>query len=202
MRSGRLPTEQQDELLARAEVRLQQMSRLIDRLLRYASSGRVLGTLRPADLDAVVDEATEGCRQLIADRGVCLHRTALPGVYGNHARLVEVVTNLLTNPIRHTPTSKDPRIRIAGSAHDHLVALTVADDGPGIRPDDRERVLAPFERLDGASPAPGTGLGMPIVAGIVEAHGGQLELATSEAGGLLVRILLPRSDASAPGQTA
>lgn len=202
VRSGRLPAEQQDALLVRAEVRLQQMSRLIDRLLRYASSGRVLGTLRPVDLDEVVDEATEGCRQLIADRGVRLHRTGLPGVYGDHARLVEVVTNLLTNAIRHTPTAQDPQIWIAGSEHDHLVALTVADDGPGIRPKDRERVLAPFDRLDGASPAPGTGLGLPIVASIVEAHGGQLELATSGAGGLLVRILLPRSAASAAGQPA
>ena len=63
-------------------------------------------------------------------------------------------------------------------------------------------MLAPFDRLDGASPAPGTGLGLPIVASIVEAHGGQLELATSEAGGLLVRILLPCSDANAKSQPA
>lgn len=198
VRSGRIPAEQQDEFLARTESGLRRMSALIQRLLRYASAGRMLGSLQPVRLDDVVDESVEACRQLIADRDARIHRTSLPSVLGDPTRLAEVVTNLITNAIRHIPPPQIPRIWVSGSETDHTVELTVADNGPGIRAEDRMRVLAPFELLDGASADPGTGLGLPIVVGIIEAHGGQLELSTSDAGGLLVRMQLPRTEAPRP----
>lgn len=195
LRSGRAPAERHQELLERSEAGLTRMSQLIAELLRYAGAGRALGSLGPVALDAVVDEAVEACQRLIADRGAVLDRRALPTVQGDQLRLVEAVTNLIANAIRHTPSSETPRITISGLEHDHAVELLIADNGPGIATQDRARVLTPFTSLPGPDADPGTGLGLAIVTGIVAAHGGQLTLEDSPQGGLLVRISLPRPGA-------
>lgn len=198
VRNGRAPADQVDMLLARVDVGLQRMSGLIQQLLRYASAGHVLGTLGPVRLDEVVDDAIEACRQMISERGARIHRSALPCTVGDPLRLAEAVTNLISNAIRHTPAPQTPQIWISGTEHDHRVEVIIADDGPGIGEQDHDRALAPFEASDGSAIGPGTGLGLPIVASIIDAHDGELTLGRSEAGGLLVRIRLPRAEANRP----
>lgn len=198
VRSGRAPADQLDTLLERVEAGLQRMSGLIQQLLRYASAGHLLGQLGAVVLDEVVDDAIEACRQLISERGAHINRTALPTAFGDQLRLTEAITNLISNAIRHTPTPETPQIWISGAELEERVELIIADNGPGIREEDRDRALSPFDALDGASSNPGTGLGLPIVAGIIDAHGGELTLSDHEAGGLLVQIHLPRADVNPP----
>lgn len=70
-------------------------------------------------------------------------------------------------------------------------ARSVEDDGPGIKPEQREHLFQPFVRGDSARTISGTGLGTAIVQRIIDNHNGKLELGSSERGGLLIRARLP-----------
>jgi signal transduction histidine kinase len=104
--------------------------------------------------------------------------------WANGLRLV--VDNLLENAALHG----GGRVDVDLGRGDGRWLLRVADDGPGVPEDERERVLEPFARGHGVS-APGTGLGLAIVAQQVGLHGGELRLADSELGGLAVEVRLP-----------
>lgn len=111
-------------------------------------------------------------------------------VDGDRMQLVRVVRNLVENAARHADSS----VRVAAAETDGGVVITIDDDGPGIPADERERVFERFVRLDESRTrgVGGSGLGLPIVAAIVEAHGGSVRLSDSAPQGLRVEVLLPR----------
>jgi len=91
------------------------------------------------------------------------------------------VANLFDNAIKYTPAGGTIRVTLAG--HGSSLRLSIADNGPGIAADQRERVLQPFVRLAmDDRQAPGTGLGLSVVAAIAEAHGACLRLNDAEPG--------------------
>jgi two-component system osmolarity sensor histidine kinase EnvZ len=100
-----------------------------------------------------------------------------------------VLGNLIDNGAKH-----GSRVLVETWMERDWLVLTVGDDGPGIAPADRERVFAPFVRLDGgrASGAGGIGMGLTIARDVVLGHGGTIDLGTSRLGGLLVEVRLPR----------
>jgi signal transduction histidine kinase len=104
---------------------------------------------------------------------------------------VEALLNLLDNAIRFTP--QGGRVVVSTGADDGAVRLSVEDSGPGIPPEERERVFQRFYRLPGdtARTDDGNGLGLPIVMGIAQAHGGRVELAAAGSGGSLFQLVLP-----------
>lgn len=110
-------------------------------------------------------------------------------VAGSRAALERMVANLRSNAQRHAGT-----VRLTTSVLDGSVLLDVDDDGPGIAPADRARVLDRWVRLDDARArdAGGTGLGLAIVRATARAHGGDVELLDSPLGGTRVRVRLPR----------
>lgn len=109
-------------------------------------------------------------------------------VLGDPDGLGRALSNLLDNAVRHTRS----RVRVAVTADRADAVITVADDGPGIPPADRERVFERFTRLDDARArdAGGSGLGLAIVRELVRRHGGTISLADA-APGLLVEVRLP-----------
>jgi signal transduction histidine kinase len=113
-------------------------------------------------------------------------------VEGVPGDLERVVTNLVDNALRHAASAVTVTVRAEASR----AVVTVADDGPGIPAADRERVFDRFTRLDDARDRDGggTGLGLPIVAEIVRAHGGTVEL--SDPPGLTVTVCLALSPSS------
>ncbi|WP_285666171.1 sensor histidine kinase [Actinorhabdospora filicis] len=112
----------------------------------------------------------------------------VPGV---RSRLERVLTNLLDNAQHHTSTAVWVTARVSGG---HAV-IEVADDGPGVPVAERERVFGRFVRLDEARSRDegGAGLGLAIVADLVAAHGGTVEVADRPGGGALLRVTLPAS---------
>ncbi len=107
------------------------------------------------------------------------------------AQLTEALGHGLENAARYSPPGSEIRVSVvAGDAH---VRIRVEDSGPGIPPEDRERVFERFVRLPDAANLPGTGLGLSIAKSLVEANGAELTLGSSASGGTLFEIVIPRA---------
>ncbi|MFJ6562534.1 sensor histidine kinase [Streptomyces sp. NPDC091412] len=112
-------------------------------------------------------------------------------VKGSRTQLSRVLGNLLDNAQRHAASAVTVTVRAAGDA----IVLSVADDGHGVAPADRERVFERFVRLDEARGRDdgGAGLGLAIARDVVERHGGTLTLTDAPDGGALFQVGLPRA---------
>ncbi len=112
--------------------------------------------------------------------------------------LERILANLVENALRYAPA--DQPVRIAASAHGEMVELRVVDRGPGIPPDERDGVFAPFQRRDDhvTSNGAGVGLGLAIARGFIEAMHGTISLDDTPGGGLTAVVALPVS-AQIPG---
>ncbi|MHB1089654.1 MAG: sensor histidine kinase, partial [Ilumatobacteraceae bacterium] len=110
---------------------------------------------------------------------------------GNAAHLERLVTNIKSNILRHT--EPDVEVQVSLAQRDGDIVLEVDDAGPGLAPSMYERNAAEFQRFDHSrSPdGGGFGLGLSIIASIVQRHSGTLELLPSPLGGLLTRVVLP-----------
>jgi signal transduction histidine kinase len=120
-------------------------------------------------------------------------------VDGDPAGLRRILRNLGDNAARHAGA----RVSFALVERDGAAVLAVDDDGPGIPPADRERVLERFVRLDDARArdAGGSGLGLAIVAELVAAHGGTIAIAASPLGGARIQVSLPHTGEPKPKRT-
>lgn len=109
------------------------------------------------------------------------------------SQLTEALGHGLENAARYSPEGSN--IRVSASQGGGRAYLRVADHGPGIPEDERERVLDRFVRLPSASSVPGTGLGLSIAKSLVEMNGGALRIAGAQGGGTLFEIDLPEAAA-------
>lgn len=117
-----------------------------------------------------------------------------PGrVEGNDRLLARVVRNLVDNAARHAEGRITLRVRSESTERGQRVQFTVADDGAGVPPEDRERIFDRFTRLDEgrARDAGGSGLGLAIVRDVVEAHGGTVSVSTGDRAGAVFTVDLP-----------
>lgn len=165
--------------------------RIFDALLQLAEiEARSLSKApATADLADVASRVAEAFRPDIEESGRRLVVDVTPTwVAGDPGLLTQVAANLLENALHHTPVGAEIRVEV-GQGPDGP-CLAVADDGPGIPSDRRQAVLAPFVRLEASRNAPGSGLGLSIVAAIATRHGARLELKDAHPG-LRVELTLP-----------
>ncbi|MGY1837739.1 MULTISPECIES: sensor histidine kinase [unclassified Modestobacter] len=198
--------EDTGRLMQRIESEATRMGSLVEDLLQLArlDQQRPL-SLGPVDLAQVAGDAVHDARAVQPDRSVSLHLddslTDAPVVRGDEARLRQVVGNLVTNALTHTPLDARVTVRLAEDTEDPgCVVLAVSDDGPGLARADADRVFERFYRADASRTraAGGTGLGLSIVASLVAAHGGRVELTTAPGEGATFAVRLPRSGPPKP----
>lgn len=166
------------------------LDRLVDdlRTLVETDSGNLVLHKEPTDLAALVHDTVESFRSQAASAGVSLTTESaenLPAVEVDPARMRQVIGNLLSNAIRHTPSGGSVKVAV-GSASDQL-AITVTDNGEGIAPDLLPHV---FERFAKGPNSTGSGLGLAIAHDIVAAHGGKLSIESPPGAGTVVRLTL------------
>jgi signal transduction histidine kinase len=177
------------------------LGRLVDALLLLARADE--RGLAPRREDVDLDEVAQAERRRPSG-GVAPRIEAEPvRVVGDRGQLGQVVRNLVDNACRHARSQVVVTVRREG----RNAMLEVADDGPGVPVDQRARVFARFVRLDDARARAdgGAGLGLAIVAEVVAAHGGTVDVVDGPLGGALFRVRLPlpaeeADDARAPAQ--
>jgi two-component system OmpR family sensor kinase len=190
--------EELNRLIGRIEETAERMGLLVEDLLLLARLDQQRRIEKaPVDLLAVAADAVQEARMVGTDHPIEL---SVEGgvayqVLGDEPRLRQVLGNLLTNAVTHTPagTSVTVRLRPGSLRGTPAVVCEVADEGPGLSPEEAERV---FERFYRASPSRGredgsTGLGLAIVAALVAAHDGRVEVDSAPGEGAVFRVLLP-----------
>jgi heavy metal sensor kinase len=169
------------------------LASLVDRLLTLsrAETGQAKLSRDVVDLSALADDVVSHLAVLAEEKRQTLSvdRLASPVVSADRLVLRQALINLVDNAIKFTPTSGQVRIRIDQTPQDALVE--VIDSGPGISNDARERIFDRFYRANDANGS-GTGLGLSLAKGAVEALGGHLTLAATGATGTAFRISIPR----------
>ncbi|MGI9022059.1 MAG: peptidoglycan-binding protein [Acidimicrobiales bacterium] len=165
------------------------MQHLVEDLLLLARSG---GGPAPAPLPVDLDDIVVGlARRLRADGRVTVDMADVAAVQvpGHAAQLARAVSNLADNAARHAAGT----VTFLLVEQDGLAELAVIDDGPGIPPEDRERVFERFTRLDEARGAStgGAGLGLAIARDIVERHGGTVSVDPDHRPGARLVVTLP-----------
>jgi two-component system, OmpR family, sensor kinase len=157
--------------LGRIEHEAERMSVLVDDLLLLArlDQGRPVAR-EPVELRPLVADAVAAARAVDGDRPITLVAPHGVLIEGDAGRLRQAIDNLLRNALVHTPVGAAVEVQITKG--DESVTLSVADNGPGIEPEQAKRVFERFFRADPSRTGQGTGLGLSIVSAIVEAHGG------------------------------
>jgi two-component system OmpR family sensor kinase len=218
-----IPREDLDRIMRRLEQEASRMGVLVEDLLLLArlDQQRPLDS-RPVDLLTLAADAVHDARVMAPQRSINLtvEPGAAPIVLGDDVRLRQVIGNLMSNALVHTPDgtpvevrirpgtldggragplgpqgqASAPRSGVPGAPRQWLsVQVEVADHGPGLTPEQAERVFERFYRADQARTrqAGGSGLGLAIVSALVTAHGGTVTVAPTPGGGATFRINLP-----------
>jgi len=174
------------------------MAALVDDLLLLArlDQGRPLGR-EPVDLTRLAADAVQDARVVAAGRTITLLASGPSMIIGDDQRLRQLVGNLVTNAVTHTPPESPIEVTVTSlpatpdtALH---VRLAVIDHGPGISPDQRAHAFERFWRSDPSRVRShgGTGLGLSIVAAISEAHGSRVAVTETAGGGATFVIELP-----------
>jgi signal transduction histidine kinase len=164
------------------------LQRLVEDLLHLARSdaGAVTTRHEPVDLDDIVLRAAARLR---ADGRVKVDISGVSAaqVHGDPDQLGRTVRNLTDNAARHA----DSTVTLTLTERDHTAVLSVADDGPGIPADQRDRVFERFTRLDEARTTGGTGLGLAITREIIQRHHGSITIDAAHHPGTRFVVMLP-----------
>jgi two-component system OmpR family sensor kinase len=209
-RQGAVPDpESLDRVMRRVEDEAARMGLLVEDLLLLArlDQQRPLA-LEPVDLLKVAGDVVHDARVLAPDRtiGLELLGGSAPVVLGDESRLRQVVMNLVSNAVTHTPagTPVALTLEVTPSADDgpDRVLLAVTDHGPGLSEEDRAQVFERFYRADPSRTraAGGSGLGLSIVAALVAAHGGRVGVQSAPGEGSRFLVELPQHTGPAGSQ--
>jgi signal transduction histidine kinase len=196
LRLGRARSE--EERLRSLEIidrESQRLARLVDNLLFFSRLGRTAPALRRQMLEAAapVTEVVESFRPVAAvtDSRIACRVLGHGRISVDPDAWRQVLLNLLDNALKYGPRGQE--IEVTLEVREGMVLLTVEDEGPGIPPQDRERVFERFQRLerDRASAVAGTGIGLAVVRELVSLHGGCCRVETGLRGGARVVVQLP-----------
>lgn len=182
--------EQRLFMLQTIDADADRLSRLVTELLDAAriDSGRLSLRTEPVQLDEVANSVLKSVFSAAETPPTAEVSGQIPTIWGDGDRLTQVLTNLVENAVRHGESLRS----LSVSEHFHGgargVEIVVTDNGPGIEEESRVRVFSRFWR---SGPGAGSGLGMFIVRGVIDQHGGSIEIDDAPGGGAAIRLWVP-----------
>ena len=180
-------------LLAETLTAADRLNAIVENLLSMSRLESGMLRLKKSETDVIdlVSVVGDALRRQSRDDPLSIRMDGdLPAVSIDFTLMVQVLTNILTNAARHTPAGTP--VELSVERVDNGIGMTIADAGPGVRPEELPHIFERFFRGRDAATG-GVGLGLSICKGIVEAHGGTISAFINRKGGLSIRIVLPDS---------
>lgn len=184
-------SELHQSIMAAIQDATERLNRLVGNVLDITrlESGHVKPKLNHCDVSELIHLAASETQQELARHTLTIEMTpGLPMVPMDFVLMEQALTNLLSNAAFHTPPGT--AVRISARVESEFLVMEVADRGPGISPDSLGRIFEKFYRGPNA-PTGGTGLGLSLVKGLVEAQGGHVRAQNRAGKGALFTICLP-----------
>lgn len=201
--SGSPLSPEQEDNLERIGRTTQRMKRLLSSVRNFTWANGELELSR-VSLEEIVQESVEMLAQPIDEQSAqVVVEGPLPTVSGDRDQLLQLFQNLLSNAVKFGP--KRGQVDISAERNGGDWQVKIADEGPGIAPENYDRVFEPFRRLRETGHVQGSGLGLTICMRVVRNHGGSLAIEPSEVGGASFIVTIPDrepdsdADASGPG---
>jgi signal transduction histidine kinase len=165
----------------------QALGEVVTNFLNFARPQQLM--LSPIDVRSIAERAADELRgEARAHGGDVTVRGEFPIIEGDDVLLRQAFSNLLRNAVEAcVEASRPPQVVIEGRLEPGQVRVVVEDNGPGIAPQDRERIFQPFVTTRGR----GTGLGLALVQKIIVTHNGRIQVASAPTGGASFQVILP-----------
>lgn len=170
------------------------MQRLIQDLLSYSRVSSRGKEPAPLDTEEAAREALSNLQAAIAESGASIRTGDMPRILGDRVQVVQLFQNLIGNAIKFRKMDDPPRIEISAAPFSDkpgFVEFTVSDNGIGIDPKYFERLFVIFQRLHDRQEYPGTGIGLALAKRIVNRHGGDIRIESTEGKGTSIKFTLP-----------
>jgi signal transduction histidine kinase len=189
-----------DDILSSGNHLLSLINDVLD--LSKVEAGQVELELGTLSLREALQRGVVMVREAATKQGVQLSLELAPGavlIEGDERRLRQVIFNLLSNAVKFTPDGGS--VVVASSQMDHEVQVSVTDTGPGIAPEDQERIFEEFQQTGvGVEQREGTGLGLALSKRLVELHGGRIWVESETGHGSRFVFTLPAKEARHNGR--
>ena len=196
MSNGKRLTVTERELLSVCLRNTERLIRLINDILDISKieAGRVEFTFRPQSIMELATYSMEEIKSFALSRNITVINEVgddVPRVYGDHDRLVQVITNLLSNAVKFSPQGKV--VTVSAAKVGNYVAVSVADFGKAIQWSERDKLFRKFQQLDRSEPGErgGTGLGLAICKELVEKHHCKIYYQSGVGGGNIFTFKIP-----------
>ena len=196
MSKGKLLTVTERELLSVCLRNTERLIRLINDILDISKieSGRIEFGFKPQSVGNLVTYAMEEIKSFAMSRSITVIYEIgddIPRIYGDHDRLVQIITNLLSNAVKFSPEGQ--MVTVSAAKEGNYVAISVADQGKEIRWSDRDKLFKKFQQLDRSETGErgGTGLGLAICKELVDMHHGKIYYQAGVNGGNIFTFKIP-----------
>jgi signal transduction histidine kinase len=190
-------TDRQRNALEVSKRNLIRLRSLIEEILDFSRLEAGVGKFNfvETDFNAIIENATNDLSLKAKEKNIRIEKQLPPGaalVSGDVAKLTQACVNLLDNALKFSPEGRT--LRVAINAENGQWHASIQDEGPGIAPQDLEKLFQRFSQADGSISRPynGVGLGLVIVKKIIDAHGGEVWLESGKGSGTTAHIRLPR----------
>ncbi len=201
-------TDNQQKFLDIISTNVDRMDRLVADLLDVSriEAGRLRLEMGPVDLCDVIETVTQSVRTQIEAKRLSLEveiPASLPSIWGDRGRLIQILTNLISNAYKYTPNDGEIHITVdgqAGSSSSDYLTVSVRDTGVGISSEDQQKLFTKFFRADDprVRDVPGTGLGLSITKSLVEMHNGEIWFQSEPDQGTTFTFTLPTTHTNKP----
>lgn len=174
------------------------MKRMINSLLEYSRVHTEAEEFEKVDASEVFADTRQDLELLIDDYGAEVSVGELPTVKADHNQLGQVFQNLVKNAIEHAGEDGFARVEVEATERENTYELSVSDNGPGIPEADQDDIFGIFQRGATASNNDSTGIGLAIAQRIIQRHGGEIWVESTEGEGATFNFTLPKATAPTP----